>query len=207
VISRSEELRGKWCEASRSRGEMEGGGWPNRVEALPRWRRAIGPPSGTSRFIVQVPVGERSMRTRSDRWPRGLARCQRCLRRRLGCRPKSSPRSTLARRSFALSQVVKKITVSRISLLSAELHNVRQFVPRGTRPSAPLPTTTPGGWPRWQPFPRAVARRRPSGRSGRIDGSGFARTAESPRTLPAYTEWHRLDLTVRGGAGRASATC
>ena len=53
----------------------------------------------------------------------------------------------------------------------------------------------------------ALSRRRPSARSGLIDGSGFARAAESPRTLPAYTEWHRLDLTVRGGAGRASATC
>ena len=42
---------------------------------------------------------------------------------------------------------------------------------------------------------------------GLIDGSGFARAAESPRTLPAYTEWHRLDLAVRGGAGRASSAC
>ena len=56
-------------------------------------------------------------------------------------------------------------------------------------------------------FPAPLSRRRPSAHSGLIDGSGFARAAESPRTLLAYTEWRRLDLTVRRGAGRASATC
>ena len=67
-----------------------------------------------------------------------------------------------------------------------------------------LPTTTTDG-----PMATISARLSPPGRrrSGLIDGSGFARAAESPRTLPAHTEWHRLDLTVRGGAGRASATC